>query len=237
MSTWREQYKVHPAADVFPMMSDEELLFLGEDIKANGVLDPITFDKDGLLLDGRNRLEAAERAGIGLRSWEKSTYLRDPVCYVISRNILRRHLTKQQQAELIVAAYKAPTVAKAITRKADKVGSKPRQVGEVSTDKGGRGNVDTVKAAAVETAKAYGIGKRTVERALAKANGKTIGPKRAPKPSDEAHQKAVLLAAWKTCLPSVRRWFCEEIIPDVVQRLGEDNLGAVPAFLDRRGGQ
>ena len=25
MSTWRNTYKVHPAADVFPMMSDEEL--------------------------------------------------------------------------------------------------------------------------------------------------------------------------------------------------------------------
>ena len=24
-STWRDTYKVHPAADVFPMMSDEEL--------------------------------------------------------------------------------------------------------------------------------------------------------------------------------------------------------------------
>jgi hypothetical protein len=41
--TWRDQYKVHPAADVFPMMSDEELEKLGQDIKANGLLDPITF--------------------------------------------------------------------------------------------------------------------------------------------------------------------------------------------------
>jgi hypothetical protein len=25
MSKWREQFKVHPATDVFPMMSDDEL--------------------------------------------------------------------------------------------------------------------------------------------------------------------------------------------------------------------
>jgi hypothetical protein len=38
--TWRDQYKVHPAADVFPMMSDQELAELGEDIGANGLHNP-----------------------------------------------------------------------------------------------------------------------------------------------------------------------------------------------------
>jgi hypothetical protein len=32
-SRWREKFKVHPAADVFPMMSDEELGVLAEDIR------------------------------------------------------------------------------------------------------------------------------------------------------------------------------------------------------------
>jgi hypothetical protein len=35
-SDWRSRIKVHPAADLFPMMSPEELRELGEDIKANG---------------------------------------------------------------------------------------------------------------------------------------------------------------------------------------------------------
>ena len=39
--SWRDQYKVHPAADVFPMMSDEELEALGDDIKKNGLRQPI----------------------------------------------------------------------------------------------------------------------------------------------------------------------------------------------------
>ena len=33
-STWRQRFKVHPAADAFPMMSDAELDELGKDIKA-----------------------------------------------------------------------------------------------------------------------------------------------------------------------------------------------------------
>ena len=35
---WREVLKVHPAADVFPMMGDDDLLALGRDIKKNGLL-------------------------------------------------------------------------------------------------------------------------------------------------------------------------------------------------------
>jgi hypothetical protein len=30
---WRDNYKVHPAADALPMMPDDELAELGEDIK------------------------------------------------------------------------------------------------------------------------------------------------------------------------------------------------------------
>jgi ParB-like chromosome segregation protein Spo0J len=112
MSKWRETYKIHPAADVFPMMSDDQLTKLGQDIKANGLGSPITFfDPPGgerMLLDGRNRLEAMERVGIDYHEGNAETvYTDDPVAFVITRNIHRRHLTKQERADLIVAAHKA----------------------------------------------------------------------------------------------------------------------------------
>jgi ParB-like chromosome segregation protein Spo0J len=165
---WRDIYKVHPAADVFPMMSDEELDKLGEDIKKHGLQQAIVFSgHDGdrehpLLLDGRNRLEAAERAGIKLPIFERFYITSNPVAFIIGANIRRRHLDKQQQADLIVAAVKA--------------GEKPRQVDEVS--KGGRGRINTVKAKAVAEADKHGISKSTVERSLAKAEGKVPKPKR-----------------------------------------------------------
>jgi hypothetical protein len=66
-SNWRDLMKVHPAAEMFPLMSPEELKELGEDIKANELTDPVTtwVDKDGTewLLDGRNRLDAMATVG------------------------------------------------------------------------------------------------------------------------------------------------------------------------------
>ena len=55
---------LHPIADLFPMMTDDELANLAADIKANGLIHPIVVDKDGLVIDGRNRDRACEIAGI-----------------------------------------------------------------------------------------------------------------------------------------------------------------------------
>src|SRR5215813_9299133 len=47
-STWRDHLPVHPAADLFPLMSEPELRELGEDIKKNGgLISPITFVQVG----------------------------------------------------------------------------------------------------------------------------------------------------------------------------------------------
>lgn len=67
--SWRDVIKIHPAADLFPLMSEAELRELGEDIRAHGLQHPIVLyresgvDRDAgsyLLLDGRNRLDAME---------------------------------------------------------------------------------------------------------------------------------------------------------------------------------
>lgn len=62
---------IHPAADAFPLMSPSELQELADDIKANGLACAIMRDKDGTILDGRNRLAACEIAEVNRDS--KST--------------------------------------------------------------------------------------------------------------------------------------------------------------------
>jgi hypothetical protein len=68
MSGWRDVLPVHPAAELFPMMSDAELGELGADIAKHGMTDAVAFwmsgDGEWFVLDGRNRLEAMERAGV-----------------------------------------------------------------------------------------------------------------------------------------------------------------------------
>jgi hypothetical protein len=62
--SWRDVIKVHPAADLFPMMTPDELKALAEDISKHDVLIPVTlWGPDAILLDGRNRLEALALAG------------------------------------------------------------------------------------------------------------------------------------------------------------------------------
>ena len=51
-------------ANFYPMLGEEALAELAADIQANGQRDPITVNKEGVLLDGRNRLAACKKLGI-----------------------------------------------------------------------------------------------------------------------------------------------------------------------------
>lgn len=92
---------VHPLADLFPMMSKQELQALADDIKANGLREPISITADGLIVDGRNRNAACELAKV------KPHYVQvngDAGNLILSANIFRRHMTKGQIAILAVCA-------------------------------------------------------------------------------------------------------------------------------------
>lgn len=93
-------FKVHPVADLFPMLADDELKELAEDIRQRGLLQPIVLDADGRVLDGRNRLAACEMAGVEPTF---STYDGDdPDGYALAVNGQRREMNKRQKA--VVAA-------------------------------------------------------------------------------------------------------------------------------------
>jgi hypothetical protein len=89
-------YSYHPACLLFPKLGKAELQELADDIKANGLRNPVVRYK-GKILDGRNRLAACGLAGVEPRFVEWSGE-GSPVEWVISENLIRRHLSSSQRA-------------------------------------------------------------------------------------------------------------------------------------------
>jgi phage N-6-adenine-methyltransferase len=87
-------YAIHPAAAAFPLISGGEYQALVGDIRANGLHEPI-WKFEGEILDGRNRLRACLDARI--EPTFRHYYGIDPVGFVVSQNIHRRHLDESQR--------------------------------------------------------------------------------------------------------------------------------------------
>jgi hypothetical protein len=85
----------HSAANVFPLLTGQEYINLREDIRANGLLEPIVLC-GGEILDGRNRYTACLDLGID-PAFEEFKSTQSPLSYVISKNLHRRHLNETQR--------------------------------------------------------------------------------------------------------------------------------------------
>ena len=93
--------RAHPAADVFPLLSKDEITALAADIRTNGQRLPVLLqqadDGAGLVLDGRNRLLACEEAGLEPRvAYVEPTA--NAVQVIVSMNLARRHQGQSQRA-------------------------------------------------------------------------------------------------------------------------------------------
>jgi hypothetical protein len=178
--SWRHIVRIHPAADLFPLMNDAELKELAEDIKKNGMQVPVRvwLSLDGIpyVWDGRNRLDALELAGFNVaEEWDDHVHRRPhrhedwfrvsrqyapsgknppPPPFapqIVSMNIKRRHLDAAQRAYLVAAAYEADE--KFLAEKTGK---------HLPVSKGGRGQ----KGDAQKIAEVAGVTKPTAQTQL-----------------------------------------------------------------------
>ncbi len=163
---WRSILKVHPAAEMFPRVSAEELATLTADILKNGMINPVAVTPDHELLDGICRLDALEATGYRVDrlsdgflwvSWgdddsdvdDLSGLLyqvvqTDPYDYVIAANAHRRHLTQAQKRELIAVLLKAkPNQSDNAIAKAAK--TDPKTVAKKRANMEGRSEIPNVE--------------------------------------------------------------------------------------------
>ncbi len=143
---------VHPFADAFPMMTDEEMDRLVEDVKQHGQIEPCVVNSQGVLLDGRNRRVACERLGI-----EPKMRRMDPeseTAFICSINVARRHLTASQLG--MVALESLPYF---------EAEARERQRTANNQSLGAPGPQARAPRARDEAAKSVGVSGRTVARA------------------------------------------------------------------------
>ena len=147
--------EAHRLAAYFPIMEGEKFDKFVEDIKLNGQLEPIVTFK-GEILDGVNRFKACQF--LGIEPMFKEYKGADPLHYVISVNVHRRHLSESQLG--IISNEMLPEFEKeAKKRQGNYSGTTGPEVDTLVIDSEG------FARAREQVAKEFGIGGRTVGRA------------------------------------------------------------------------
>lgn len=90
------EYEFHETANAFPYINGDAYETLKEDIRINGIIEPI-YIFEGKIIDGRNRYRIAK--DLGLDEVPTQSYDGDnPINFVQSMNLHRRQLTPSQKA-------------------------------------------------------------------------------------------------------------------------------------------
>lgn len=158
--------KIHEAADIFPL-DESTIPSLAEDIKSFGLLCPIELYK-GKIIDGRRRLIACESIGVVPDTVDVDDSVDDPVAYVLSLNLHRRHLTASQ-GSMVAARARGFYDAKAKERM--KAGGKeagrgrPKSSNVKGQDQGPYPKANSSRQSRDEAAAAVGVSGRHVDRA------------------------------------------------------------------------
>lgn len=168
----QKDFTVHRAAALFPMMTDAELAALADDIKANGLAQPIIV-MGNEILDGRNRLAACKLAGV--EPDYKEEHPENVYQFVTSMNVHRRHLTTSQRAEIAARMATLPPGPPKGSRNASKL-----KVQNCTVNFDRPPTLD-------EAAKMMGVSRRSVASAKAKFAGNDQDK---PKQKRKAKQKA-----------------------------------------------
>lgn len=95
------KFELHPLCTLFPRLEGAEFQALCNDIRENGLRNPIVLH-NGMILDGGNRYRACVESGIEPAFQEFNGG--NLVSFVLSANLHRRHMSPGQQAAIVASA-------------------------------------------------------------------------------------------------------------------------------------
>ena len=94
-TNFTQEYEIHELCKLFPPMSEDQFTALMRDIAENGLRQPIVI-YENKILDGRHRYKAC--INLGRQPVSVIYDGDDPLGFVISHNLSRRHLDESQRA-------------------------------------------------------------------------------------------------------------------------------------------
>jgi hypothetical protein len=248
--SWRDVLPVHPACDLFPLMTKDELRELANDIKKNDLHEPVVLYDDPKIgccvLDGRNRLDALELFGWKITNNDlidpvDEHFERvgspdpsfDPVAYVISKNIRRRHLTVEQKRELIGKLLKADP-EKSNRQIAKTTGVDHKTVAVERRKKESTGEIPQLKKTKGKDGKSRPVRqKRATEKVKRSLNGSAPTPDMGKNSSKPTTSKPDVFAASAGALSEFKH-ACDHWLPKMVP---EHRSEAVKFFLQSGSGE
>lgn len=149
----------HEAAKIFPM-DEDSIQELAEDIQKHGLIQPIEVF-EGKILDGRRRAAACLIAGVEPDYSEVNPV--DPVAYVLSLNLHRRHLTQSQKA--MIAANAVDVYEKLAKKRMSAGGGDKKSSSAKSGIASGRHPIQDAGKSSDKAGLALGVSGRSVSRA------------------------------------------------------------------------
>jgi len=147
-------YSIHPAAEIFPPMSDDEFQRLVADIRDHGQRDPIVVHQSAVI-DGRNRFLACQRLGIEPKAieWDGAGTIE---AFVVSKNLHRRHLNESQRAMI---------AAKLATLRNGQHPGRPEQAASIEAAASAAPPATSERTAQAEAAGLLNVSRASVQRA------------------------------------------------------------------------
>jgi hypothetical protein len=210
----RAELPFHDDAALFPLMEEEELRALADDILAHGQRNPARRYK-GKIIDGRNRVLACDLAGVEpwIIDWDGPG---DPLDYIVSENLYRRHLTTAQKAAIGVDLKE---------KLAERMRQKQREGGKQGGERAGRGR----PLAAAEEPSVPAPGKGNAPAAAA-VGADSLGPlsgQAKPRAAKASQEAAAKLGAGKTSVEQAAH--IKDAAPELHEAMRQGKLSIAEA--------